>query len=157
MSMKQFIEDLVTQITEYMTEYKYKTYSDLDIHEFAVFYMEEGEENYNVQTLHKIVRAVRAKLSKLKPAHFICDNPVRNESASKVEAGHYELNGFTILKDYCGYEWMVYETGNDHAPVRWFDTKREAVSYLNCLSNSQSYKQTLSVGNYNPHIPSESK
>ena len=61
--MQQFIDDLVSQIKEYMDEYGYKTYCLSDIKEFAIFYMEEGEENYDDKTLNKIVKAVSEKVN----------------------------------------------------------------------------------------------
>ena len=57
-------------------------------------------------------------------------NKQKNETVIKIEAGEYTFKGYTILKDSCGYEWMVYETGNGNCAIRWFDTKAEAVMYL---------------------------
>jgi hypothetical protein len=55
---------------------------------------------------------------------------ILNEKPKKIEAGEYTFNGYTIIKDWCGTEWMVYETGNDDCLIRWFDTKNQAISFL---------------------------
>jgi len=62
--MKELIEDLVTQITEYMDEYGYENFEMDSVKETLILYIDEGDETFTEKQINKMTKAIFTKVNK---------------------------------------------------------------------------------------------
>ena len=62
--MKELIEDLVTQITEYMDEYDYENFEMDSVKETLILYIDEGDETFTEKQINKMTKAIFTKVNK---------------------------------------------------------------------------------------------
>ena len=61
--MKELIEEVVTQVKEYMNEYGYKNFEMYSVKETLILYIEEGDETFTEKQIDKMTKAIFTKVN----------------------------------------------------------------------------------------------